>query len=88
MVAMVHHRDMATVAEVDSRAETLSRDGIVVIEDYLDADVCDSIYESVVDAAESFAGIAVDDEVSSLVYFFPAGDDDFREAVRLHKSER
>ncbi|WP_092688431.1 phytanoyl-CoA dioxygenase family protein [Halorientalis regularis] len=43
---------MATVAQAGSHAETLTRDGIVVIDDYLDADVCDEIYESVVEAAE------------------------------------
>jgi len=44
---------MVTEAEVNSHAKTLARDGIVIIEGYLDDDVCEEVYESVAEAAEN-----------------------------------
>lgn len=39
--------------ELQEHAETLAEDGIVIIEDYLDADVCDQLYDSISETIES-----------------------------------
>jgi len=44
---------MSEAEEIAAHADTLAREGIVVIEDYMESEVCETIYQEVTEAAES-----------------------------------